>query len=392
MALPMVHLLAAWAWAQDKPALRENPDYYLGAISPDAIHIRDGDDKSRKDAFHLHNWRTPAPDEVLNYWRTHFTPFDLGYGIHVLLDGQWAVGFRSRFPEMLLPNGKPDPKIYYNDTCITDFELYRSSPQTPFLLDMVKRGRAPEDHPLLTRREFELWRQGTLKFYARECPMQDPVRYINREYVEAFLRDCTGMMTQTYERRLSIMNETQKSIVERRSTRGFSDVALTEVELKNLMDAALASPTACNYQDWHFCFVTNRALLDEFSREYRAGMLAQIAPDAADVGRKYADYDVFFHAPLAVLITLPEAPKSRFAQVDAGIAVENLALSAQGMGLGSVILGRPMDVFTSETGPAWEKRFGFPEGHHYAIGIVIGHPTTTKDAHPVGENKAHFVR
>ena len=392
MALPMVHLLAAWAWAQDKPELRENPDYYLGAISPDAIHIRDGGDKSRKDEFHLHNWRRPAPDEVLAYWMEHFTPFDLGYGIHVLLDGQWAVGFRRCFPEMLLPNGKPDPKIYYNDTCITDFELYHTSKLTPFLMDMVMRGRAPEDHPLLTRREFELWRRDTMAFYDRACPMSDPVRYIDRKYVEAFLRDCTEMMTETYERRCKLLNNTQKSILERRSTRGFSEEALTEAEIRNLADAALASPTACNYQDWHFSFVTDRALLEEFSREYRAGMLAQLAAEGADLQRKYAGYDVFFNAPLAVFITLPEAPRSRFAQVDAGIAVENLALSAQGMGLGSVILGRPMDVFRSGTGGDWERRFGFPEGHHYAIGIVIGHPTVTKEAHPVGENKLHFVQ
>ena len=188
------------------------------------------------------------------------------------------------------------------------------------------------------------------------------------------------------------MNDTQKSILERRSTRGFSDVALTEAEIRNLMDAALASPTACNYQDWHFSFVSNRSLLEAFSSEYRAGMLAALSAQPTEVIRKYADYDVFFHAPLAVFVTLPEAPKSRFAQVDAGIAVENLALSAQGMGLGSVILGRPMDVFTSETGLEWERRFGFPAGHHFAIGIVIGHNTITKDAHPVGENKIHIVR
>ncbi|MBQ3575080.1 MAG: hypothetical protein IJA26_05390, partial [Clostridia bacterium] len=111
MALPMVHLHAAWLWAQDKPELRENPDYYLGSISPDAIHVRDGSDKSRKNAFHLNNWRAPDPDSVLRYWIDHHTPFDIGYGIHVLLDGQWAAGFRRDFPEMLLPDGRPNIEI-----------------------------------------------------------------------------------------------------------------------------------------------------------------------------------------------------------------------------------------------------------------------------------------
>ena len=112
MALPMVHLLMAWKWAQDKPELRENPDYYLGTISPDAIHVRDHDDKSHKNEVHLNNWRRPDPDAVLRYWVEHHTPFDIGYGVHVLLDGQWATEFRARFPQMLLPNGKPNPDIY----------------------------------------------------------------------------------------------------------------------------------------------------------------------------------------------------------------------------------------------------------------------------------------
>ena len=74
------------------------------------------------------------------------------------------------------------------------------------------------------------------------------------------------------------------------------------------------------------------------------------------------NYDVFFGAPLVVFITLPETPRSRFAEVDAGIAVENLALSAQGMGLGSVILGRPRDVLDGENRKDWAQRLGFPGG------------------------------
>ena len=385
MALPMVHLLAARAWAQDKPELFDNPDYYLGAISPDAIHIRDGDDKSRKNEFHYNNWRSPDPDAVLGYWREHDTPFDIGYGIHVLLDGQWAVDFRGAFPEMLLPSGKPDPNVYYNDTCTTDFQLYRESPHTQELMDLVRRGRAPEDQPLLTRHEFEAWREETINFYRKPCPMNGPVRFLGMDYTLNFLDRCLRLMTTTYERKLN-MNDIQRGILDRRSTRGFSDTPLTEAELQTLVDAALASPTARNCQDWHFTFVTKRELLDQFSADFRRVMTAKMEPESAG---KYAKYDVLFHPPLCVFITLPEQPGSRFAQVDAGIAVENLALSAQGMGMGSVILGMPKELFDAE--PEWEAKLGFPEGHHFAIAIVIGHNTVSKEAHPIGEGKVHFV-
>lgn len=255
------------------------------------------------------------------------------------------------------------------------------------LMELVMKGKSPKDHPLLTYDEFEGWKQATEKFYDRPCPMNRPVRFITCEYVERFLVRCLALMTTTYERMLN-MNPTQKSILERRSNRGYSDEPLTQAEIQTLVDAALASPTACNYQDWHFIFVTNRELMDEFSADYLPILLAK-SNEQDKI--KYAKYDVLFRAPLLVIVTLPKEPKSRFAQVDAGIAVQNLALSAQGMGLGSVILGRPKDVLTSEKGEAWMKRLGFPEGHEFAIAIAIGHPTITKDAHPIGESKISFV-
>lgn len=380
MALPMVHLLIAERWAQDKPELHENPEYYLGAISPDAIHVRDGNDKSRKNEIHLNNWRRPDPESVIRYWQTHFTPFDIGYGIHVLTDGQWAERFRADLPGILLSDGKPNPELYYNDTCVSDFELYNHSPHTDFLMRMIQSASCPNAHPLLTQVEFAQWRSDTLAFYRRECPMNQPVRFIDLTYIQRFMDNCMALLNSTYERTIS-MNETQKSIMERRSNRGFSDVALNDAEMRNLMDAALASPTACNYQDWRFNFVTDKTLLREYSAEYRKYMPNRAERETND------DYDLFFNAPLVVFITLPTQPRSRFAQVDAGIAVQNLALSAQGMGLGSVILGRPLDVLNGENGETWAKRLKFAPDHRFAIAIAIGHPTVTKDAHTMHPEK-----
>lgn len=200
MALPMVHLLIARTWAQDKPELREHPDYYLGAISPDAIHVRDGNDKSHKNEVHLNNWRRPDPASVEAYWRAHFTPFDIGYGVHVLTDAQWAEGFRAELPELLLPSGKPDPDLYYNDTCVSDFALYATSPHTAFLMDMLEKGVCPAAHPLLSEYEFSQWKRATIDFYRRPCPMNRPARYINSEYIERFMQNCMALIDSTYAR------------------------------------------------------------------------------------------------------------------------------------------------------------------------------------------------
>ena len=199
MALLMVHLLAAQRWAQKHGEYRDCPEFFLGAISPDAIHVRDHDDKSHKNEIHLNNWMSPHPEDVLSYWKEHHAPFDIGYGIHVLTDAQWVPRFRARVPEILLPDGKIRTDIYYNDTFVTDFELYRECGGRE-LFSMVERGEAPDNHPLLTHYELDEWRKMMVESYHGECPKYEPVRYIGREYVENFLNDCQDLFDQVYGR------------------------------------------------------------------------------------------------------------------------------------------------------------------------------------------------
>ena len=198
MALTMVHLLAADRWAAGHPEFAECPEFYLGVISPDAIHIRDHDDKSRKDLFHLYNWQAPHPEKVVEYWRDWRSPFDIGYGVHVLTDCQWVPRFKARLRGMFRPDGKLNTDIYYNDTFVTDFKMYRESPRLQALLTMIERARLPLDHPLLTRDEFDAWRRLILEAYRGECPRHDPVRFIDVDYVRSFVVDCIPMIDRVF--------------------------------------------------------------------------------------------------------------------------------------------------------------------------------------------------
>ena len=199
MALTMVHLLVADRWAEEHPAYSTSPEYYLGAVSPDAIHIRDKDDKSRKDFFHLHNWQSPHPDEVIEYWRENHSPFDIGYGIHVLTDCQWVPRYKELLPGILKPDGRLNTDIYYTDTFITDFRICREVPRIAGIMDMLEAAKAPYDHPLLTHDEFDAWRRLIVEMYRGECPKQGKVTFIDMDYVVAFANDCLALMNQTYD-------------------------------------------------------------------------------------------------------------------------------------------------------------------------------------------------
>jgi len=187
------------------------------------------------------------------------------------------------------------------------------------------------------------------------------------------------------------MNEVMKAIMERRSTRGFNAVQLTEEQLQTLIDAALASPTARNTQNWHFSIVQNQEMLDEFSAD-AARLMAEKMPAGSRGRFEDSDFHVFYHAPTVIFISRPADCESKFIDVDCGIACQNIVLAAQSMGLGTVIVGLAMDLFLSEKGEHYNRLFGIPEGYRYAIAVVVGHNTVTKEAHPIGEGKVNIVR
>ncbi|MBE6764945.1 MAG: nitroreductase family protein [Ruminococcaceae bacterium] len=184
------------------------------------------------------------------------------------------------------------------------------------------------------------------------------------------------------------MNETVKSILDRRSTRGFESEPLSDEIISVLEQCALASPTAMNMQSWHFSFVTDR---DKISAvEKRVVELIHKSGDEAFISRmKERNNSVFYNAPLVIFIS--SDANSKWSAVDAGIAVENLALAAHSLSLGSVIIGMCASAFDGEEGELLGKELAFPETHKFQIALAVGKPTVSKDAHPTGENKISRV-
>ena len=85
------------------------------------------------------------------------------------------------------------------------------------------------------------------------------------------------------------------------------------------------------------------------------------------------------HAPTVVFIFGEK--DFDWTQVDCGIAVENMALAAEGLGVGSVILGLPTPAFKGDQADELRKRLECPEGYDFVIAIALGYANDTKDPH-----------
>lgn len=164
------------------------------------------------------------------------------------------------------------------------------------------------------------------------------------------------------------MADVLKAIESRSSTRGYTAEKLTEAELDTLLRAGLQAPTAANRQEIHITVVDGGAPILAELEAVKNAALDTVPP-----------HNFYYEAP--TVLFLSGDAKMVWSPVDAGIAVENIALAAEGMGLGSLIIGCVRAALSGEKKEYFAKALRFPEGYEYQVAIALGHKATSKEPH-----------
>lgn len=148
--------------------------------------------------------------------------------------------------------------------------------------------------------------------------------------------------------------EAIETIFKRRSIRRYTDEAVPEETVQELLKAAMSAPSAGNEQPWHFIVVNDRKILDEVPKIHPYSQMLRAAPLA-----------------IVVCGDLQKEVFSGFWVQDCAAATENLLLAATAQGLGAVWVGvHPM----KEREQGLQKLLHLPE-HVIPFAIVsIGHP------------------
>lgn len=182
-------------------------------------------------------------------------------------------------------------------------------------------------------------------------------------------------------------NQVLTTIAARRSHRSYLPRQLSQEQLDALQAAMLQSPSAMNRQPWHFSIVQNGQLLARVNQAARRRV--EQLPEK-DRSRLYQDpdYELLYGAPTVVFIS---APDTSYAKIDCGIAVQTIALAAQSLGLGSVIVGMARLAFESDEGAALEQALHFPQGHRFQIAICLGYPDDDKPAHDMNPDRISLL-
>lgn len=165
------------------------------------------------------------------------------------------------------------------------------------------------------------------------------------------------------------MGNVIETIKKRSSTRGYTNEPLTSDELNILLHAGLQAPTAANKQEIHFTVLKgDNKLLTELEEE--KNRLRNISD---------APHNFYYEAPTVVILSADSDYK--WSALDAGIAVENMALAAEELGLGNLIIGCIYDAMRGEKKAYFSDALKFPENYEYEIAIAFGHKAVTKEPH-----------
>nr|HID12938.1 nitroreductase family protein [Anaerolineae bacterium] len=162
-----------------------------------------------------------------------------------------------------------------------------------------------------------------------------------------------------------------QTIFARRSIRRYTAEPVSEADIKTLLEAAMAAPSASNLKPWHFVVVTERRTLDGLAEAHPYGKM-------------------LFEAPLCIAVCGDPAISERYWVQDCSAAAENLLLAATALGLGAVWLG----VYPNEERVAAMRQvLGIPETIVPLNLISIGHPMEEKEPRTqYDESRVHRER
>lgn len=170
------------------------------------------------------------------------------------------------------------------------------------------------------------------------------------------------------------MNETIKSIFERRSIRKFTNQAVAEEHKQLLLQAAFAAPSAKNQRGTDFIIIEDRKILDTLADNLQYGKM-------------------LYQAPLCIAVcseTKRGGEDLVLWEEDAAAAMENILIAAKSLGLGSVWLG----ILAREDREDRVREILKVPAEIRIVGLVaIGYPDEEKEPHGETDKKRmHFNR
>ena len=228
MPLPMTHLSVANRLIEIGLQIKDESQFYLGAISPDAIHMRPNADRAAKNVTHL----IPEGKRVIEWYDTDEAEcikriiefvasnksttnpdFLMGYAVHILTDMYWTTWVYQKFvveyqkSDAVYQKSAAPPqdqqKAYYEDTDIVDYIQYTIAPWREDVWQLLQNTEYSNFLNLLSADEIKKWNERTLNWYTapeNQYKFEGTPKYITQQGIEDFIPKCAEAIASKINR------------------------------------------------------------------------------------------------------------------------------------------------------------------------------------------------
>jgi nitroreductase len=194
------------------------------------------------------------------------------------------------------------------------------------------------------------------------------------------------------------MNEVIMCMLERRSIRRYRPEQITDEELNAILEAGLYAPNAGGRQSAVIVACQNAEINVSLGKINKAAFRGRFSTEDAYVSKEQpsiADDDsiesAFYNAP--TVLTLFAPLNFLYSSADCYAAAQNMALAAHSLRIGSCIVARAEDTFTTELGRQLQKEWDIEDGFEAKVHLTLGYPASTlPKAKPRKENRLRIIQ
>jgi nitroreductase len=180
-----------------------------------------------------------------------------------------------------------------------------------------------------------------------------------------------------------------RTILNRRSTRAYKQEQIKDDELQLILEAGQFAPSAINEQPWHFAVIQNKELLGKINEACKAAFINSGNKRFEDRAKEEG-FNVFYNSPTLIIVSGEEQTVTP--QIDCALALQNMFLAAESIGIGSCWIHAIAGILNSEEGQILRSQLGIPQGHLAYCSGAFGYKAMESAALPRKENIVNIIK
>lgn len=179
------------------------------------------------------------------------------------------------------------------------------------------------------------------------------------------------------------------ALLERRTCRSFTDKQLSDETINTILEAGRYAATALGIQPQRFIVVQNAQVLTKLVDAAKR-FFGQMQDERSRQRAADPSYDTYYAAP-TVIFTISEA-SAKFGEVDCANSMQNMALAAHSLGVGSCYIASCRMAFMGDDAAEMAKLLGIPEGYRVHFALALGYPAGPAAAAAARKDNVSWVR